>query len=95
MVDNRNQTEQLLNAAMDHIAATGEQPGDVRAWAHLLIYAPTETIAARMASIRDKRQIKYAIDDVLRDLNDGAISLAEARARIVWARAGAPEQAPS
>ncbi len=35
-----NQTERLLNAAADHIAATLEQPSDMRAWEQLLIYYP-------------------------------------------------------
>jgi hypothetical protein len=35
-----NQTERLLNAAADHIAATLEQPSDMRAWEQLLIYRP-------------------------------------------------------
>jgi len=35
-----NQTERLLNAAADHIAATLEQPSDMRAWEQLLIYCP-------------------------------------------------------
>jgi hypothetical protein len=90
MSDNRNQTERLLNEAMDHIAGTGEQPSDPRAWSHLLIYAPDEAVAARMASARDNRPIRHDIDDVLRDLHHGSISLAEARARIVWAKAGHP-----
>jgi hypothetical protein len=41
-----NQTERLLNAAMDHIAGTLEQPTDRRAWAHLLIYCPLEVLEA-------------------------------------------------
>jgi len=36
-----NQTERLLNAAADHIAATLEQPSDMRAWEQLLIYCPS------------------------------------------------------
>lgn len=88
--DPRNQAERLLNEAMDYIAATGEQPGDARAWSHLLIYCPPEVIAARMASIRDNRDIRRTIEDVLRDFHHGSISLAEARAQLVWAKAGAP-----
>ena len=42
----RNQTERLLNAAMDHIAGTLEQPTDPRAWDHLLIYCPLEILEA-------------------------------------------------
>jgi hypothetical protein len=90
--DPRNKVEQLLNDAMDYIAATQEQPRDPRAWVHLLVYCPEEVIAARMASIRDNREIRHTIDDVLRDLHYGAISLAEARARIVWTKAGAPSR---
>jgi hypothetical protein len=44
--DNRNETERLLNAAMDHIAGTHEQPFDPRAWEHLLIYCPIEILEA-------------------------------------------------
>lgn len=40
----RNQSEYLLNAAMDHIAGTLEQPIDSRAWDHLLIYCPLEIL---------------------------------------------------
>lgn len=53
MTDNRNQTEHLLNEVMDHIARTGEQPADLRAWSNLLIYCPKDVLAdfyqARMA----------------------------------------------
>lgn len=47
-MDNRNQTERLLNAAMDHIAGTLEQPTDPRAWEHLLIYCPREALEQRL-----------------------------------------------
>lgn len=46
MNDNRNQTERLLNSAMDHIAGSLEQPTDTRAWDHLLIYCPLEILEA-------------------------------------------------
>lgn len=46
IVDNRNETERLLNAAMDHIAGTLEQPADSRAWDHLLIYCPLDRLEA-------------------------------------------------
>ena len=45
-----NQTERLLNAAADHIAATLEQPSDMRAWEQLLIYCP-RTGARQMTPI--------------------------------------------
>lgn len=48
MADNRNETERLLNAAMDHIAGTLEQPADPRAWDHLLIYAPPRAVFNRL-----------------------------------------------
>lgn len=48
IVDNRNKTEQLLNAAIDHIAGTLEQPTDQRAWDHLLIYCPREALERRL-----------------------------------------------
>lgn len=46
IVDNRNETDRLLNAAMDHIAGTLEQPADQRAWDHLLIYCPLDRLEA-------------------------------------------------
>lgn len=46
IVDARKETERLLNAAMDHIAGTLEQPADPRAWHHLLIYCPLEILEA-------------------------------------------------
>jgi hypothetical protein len=46
MTDTRNQSERLLNDAMDHIASTLEQPTDNRAWHHLLIYCPLEILEA-------------------------------------------------
>lgn len=48
MTHNRNQTERLLNEAMDHIAGTLEQPSDPRAWDHLLIYAPPGAVFNRL-----------------------------------------------
>lgn len=53
MPDNRNQAERLLNEAMDHIAGTGEQPGDIRAWSYLLIYCPREVLERRLQTIRE------------------------------------------
>lgn len=50
----RNETERLLNAAMDHIANTHTQPTDPRAWDHLLIYCPREAIERRLESIRQR-----------------------------------------
>lgn len=47
-VDRRNEAEKLLNAAMDHIAGTLEQPTDPRAWGHLLIYCPIKDIFERL-----------------------------------------------
>jgi hypothetical protein len=44
-----NQTERLLNAAADHIAATLEQPSDMRAWEQLLIYCPSAILLERAA----------------------------------------------
>jgi hypothetical protein len=44
-----NQTERLLNAAMDHIASTLEQPSDLRAWEQLLIYCPSALLLERAA----------------------------------------------
>jgi hypothetical protein len=90
MTPHAKKIEDAMGEAMDLMAATGEQPTDPRAWSHLLIYCPEEIIAARMTSIRDNREIRHTIDDVLRDLHYGSISLAEARARIVWAKAGHP-----
>jgi hypothetical protein len=46
IVDARNEAERLLNAAMDHIAGTLEQPIDPRAWQHLLIYCPLDVLEA-------------------------------------------------
>ncbi len=48
MADSCNQTERLLNDAMNHIAGTLEQPTDPRAWDHLLIYAPPGAIFNRL-----------------------------------------------
>jgi hypothetical protein len=50
--DSRNQTERLLNAAMDHICDTHEQPTDPRAWDHLLIYCPREILERRLVSLQ-------------------------------------------
>lgn len=50
-VDARNEAERLLNAAMDHIAGTLEQPTDPRAWDHLLIYCPRDALERRLATI--------------------------------------------
>ena len=44
-----NQTERLLNAVVDHIAATLEQPSDMRAWEQLLIYCPSAILLERAA----------------------------------------------
>ena len=44
-----NQTEKLLNAVVDHIAATLEQPSDMRAWEQLLIYCPSAILLERAA----------------------------------------------
>lgn len=51
IVDARNETERLLNAAMDHIAGTLQQPADLRAWDHLLIYCPREALERRLAAL--------------------------------------------
>ena len=57
MIDNRNQTERLLNAAMDHICDTHENPTDQRAWDHLLVYCPKEAIERRMGRfVQQKRK---------------------------------------
>jgi hypothetical protein len=53
MSDKRNQAERLLNATMDHIAGTLEQPTDLRAWDHLLIYCPREVLKQRLAVINE------------------------------------------
>lgn len=58
MTDVRNQSERLLNAAMDHICDTHEQPSDLRAWDHLLVYAPSGQLFNAML-----RRIKYDGDD--------------------------------
>lgn len=50
-MDNRNRAERLLNEAMDHIAGTLEQPTDLRAWDHLLIYCPREALERRLATL--------------------------------------------
>jgi len=55
-----NQTERLLNAAADHIAATLEQPSDMRAWEQLLIYCPS---AAAREAFRAGWYINAAVDD--------------------------------
>jgi len=44
-----NQTERLLNAVVDHIAATLEQPSDMRAWEQLLTYCPSAILLERAA----------------------------------------------
>jgi len=44
-----NQTERLLTATADHIAATLEQPSDMRAWEQLLIYCPSGILLERAA----------------------------------------------
>lgn len=46
-----NQTERLLVAAVEYIAATLEQPTDARAWDHLLIYCPREAIEKRLEKL--------------------------------------------
>jgi len=51
MADRRNEAERLLNAAMDHIAGTLEQPADQRAWDHLLIYCPREALERRINAL--------------------------------------------
>lgn len=56
MNDNRNQTERLLNEAMDHIAGTLEQPSDERAWSHLLIYCPFEILEAAYVRKSQRRE---------------------------------------
>ena len=50
-IDRRNEAERLLNAAMDHIAGTHEQPGDMRAWDHLLVYCPREALERRLSAV--------------------------------------------
>lgn len=54
IVDKRNETERLLNTAMDHIAGTLEQPSDSRAWDHLLIYCPHERLEAELKRRSEK-----------------------------------------
>jgi len=51
-----NQTERLLNAAVDHMAATLEQPSDMRAWEQLLIYCPSAILLERAAKYTPARQ---------------------------------------
>jgi hypothetical protein len=63
-VDARNEAEKLLNAAMDHIAGTLEQPTDRRAWMHLLIYCPYDILEAAYIHARIRR----------RDALNGAVS---------------------
>jgi len=60
-----NQTERLMTDLSDHIAATLEQPSDMRAWEQLLIYCPsaaTVTDGAREA-FRAGWYINAAVDD--------------------------------
>ena len=54
MTDRRNETERLLNSAMDHIADTLEQPTDPRAWDHLLIYCPRDALERRLEVLRSR-----------------------------------------
>jgi hypothetical protein len=56
MGDKRNQAEILLNEAMDHIAGTLEQPGDMRAWDHLLIYCPREALERRLERMNERKR---------------------------------------
>jgi hypothetical protein len=62
IVDNRNESERFLNAAMDHIAGTLEQPTDQRAWMHLLIYCPYDILEAAYVHARLRR--KAAMEQV-------------------------------
>jgi len=70
-----NQTERLLNAAADHIAATLEQPSDMRAWEQLLIYCPSAIqLQARLdrAVTRGLEQVERiaALEAALREYED-------------------------
>jgi hypothetical protein len=49
--DTRNRAERLLNALVDHIAATLEQPTDMRAWDHLLVYCPPDALERRFLAL--------------------------------------------
>ena len=44
-----NQTERLMTDLSDHIAATLEQPSDLRSWEQLLIYCPSAILLERAA----------------------------------------------
>ena len=55
-----NQTERLMTDLSDHIAATLEQPSDMRAWEQLLIYCPS---AAAREAFRAGWYINAAVDD--------------------------------
>lgn len=75
MPDERNQAERLLNAAMDHICDTHEQPTDPRAWDHLLVYAPSGQIFNALM-----RRIKYDGSDF------GSLTLGEVERAIEGAK---------
>jgi hypothetical protein len=57
MTSGYNEAERLLNAATDHIAATHEQPNDLRAWHHLLIYCPRHIIEQRLQVLLSKDNV--------------------------------------
>ena len=85
-----NQTERLLNAAADHIAATLEQPSDMRAWGQLLIYCP-RTGAGQMTPIspeytrEDLIVMIHQRDELVSDLKDRIEALEAALREIVVA----------
>ena len=60
-IDPRNEAERLLNAAMDHIAGTHEQPRDVRAWDHLLTYCPRYRLEIELL----RREIRHRVRDAI------------------------------
>jgi len=59
-----NQTERLLTAAADHIAATLEQPSDMRAWEQLLIYCPSALLPRdpSLAGAGEKGALHWAVE---------------------------------
>jgi hypothetical protein len=49
-----NKAEQLINDVVGYLAATHEQPSDMRAWEQLLIYCPSAILLERAVKYTPK-----------------------------------------
>ena len=54
MSDAKKLGNEMMDLA-DHFADTLEQPDDIRAWHHLLVYCPREALERRLEQLRDRR----------------------------------------